>query len=1037
MLENAILDLQPINYYSLKHELCFYIGPSVSNRFPNEVEELKRELLGMDCITVCRHVKKNDSDYYIMMTRKHLFFADRNVNNNFAINNIKSDREFQARKNDFYHQGVFLIITAGGSSVVVNNQKYTSSKEVNTDWGMEQEVIFDLCNKIDDYFFNSEDGRHLEKKVDLSFEKQILTPLSNFTYYEDVAEQIGAYGDNYFVYDSRSVGRGKAKNKIYSFVSSSFDDDDEKFQPGDRVAIETNEYINDELKRKINGTIQSREITDKGICIDIEIVEQFDEIIIPSTNGHIYLRANETQKRVREDVIKRINNGMVESAYMYQLFSKYKPAGYEEQEGWDEFYEELMQAKYPPNKSQMEAIKRGIETKDIQLVLGPPGTGKTTVIVSWIKYFIGQGKRVLVSSQNNSAVDNVLERVGKNEKARVIRLGNIDKIQDNCKQYSTEMQVDATAEHYLKKLSENEDKLRNNYQLAENEIVLVSEMMGVLNNYSNVFFEFSKYKEQIHISLKKISELNDDIKLLFDEYQIVKNEFTQKTIKLEESESRNVIWQYINKNRIDYYKGKIQELTENLEEKRRKLNLLIPQYNRLISEFKAITEIDKYKECKLKLRGYQKQVDNIHISLEFEGPLDAPTLPNDFYKLPVDEKLKLLGTIKNELMAFSQKTVRLLKAIEDWKMAVNSKRNEIVSNLLIQNSNVVGATCIGINTRPQFKNLYFDVSIIDESGQIQIHNAIVPMSRAPKTLMLGDHLQIPPMANDVVVDLCKKDGVNTSLLEMSFFEFLFTKLEKRDPNVPNLTRLDEQFRMPGNISDVISDWFYGGNYHAHYDMSKWQPIISGTHSPLILISTSKVENRFEQGPNDTADSSPGYCNPLEAIITAKILNKVFKEAGDLDNERVGVISAYGKQVRTIRRYIDELNIGFGQEQIHSMVASLDSFQGQERPLIIYSSTRSTSYKKANQARVGFMKELRRLNVAFTRCQKQLVIIGDFDYLTTCEYEELDPNTNEPVPNKSEKKYAEFIQKMVDQAKSQNGEFYFWDEFCEKVGIDFD
>ena len=59
-----------------------------------------------------------------------------------------------------------------------------------------------------------------------------------------------------------------------------------------------------------------------------------------------------------------------------------------------------------------------------------------------------------------------------------------------------------------------------------------------------------------------------------------------------------------------------------------------------------------------------------------------------------------------------------------------------------------------------------------------------------------------------------------------------------------------------------------------------------------------------------------------------------------------------------------------------MVASLDSFQGQERPLILYSLTRSTTYKKSEMGRVGFMKELRRLNVAFTRCQKQLVIVGD-------------------------------------------------------------
>ena len=121
-------------------------------------------------------------------------------------------------------------------------------------------------------------------------------------------------------------------------------------------------------------------------------------------------------------------------------------------------------------------------------------------------------------------------------------------------------------------------------------------------------------------------------------------------------------------------------------------------------------------------------------------------------------------------------------------------------------------------------------------------------------------------------------------------------------------------------------------------------------------------------------------------------------------------------------------------QIFSIAASLDSFQGQERPLIIYSSTRSSRRKPENKARVGFMKELRRLNVAFTRCQKQLVIIGDLDYLTSCKYEELDPETGEPVPNKSEKKYAEFMGKMVTQSKSDKGEFYKYSDFCKAVEL---
>lgn len=132
---------------------------------------------------------------------------------------------------------------------------------------------------------------------------------------------------------------------------------------------------------------------------------------------------------------------------------------------------------------------------------------------------------------------------------------------------------------------------------------------------------------------------------------------------------------------------------------------------------------------------------------------------------------------KYKLIRLQEKLNKIEQSLLDWKDAILSKNSDVVSDLLIKNSNVVGATCVGINTQRRFQNLDFDVSIIDESGQIQIHNAIIPMTRSRKTLMLGDHLQIPPMANDAVVKLCKQSNVKTDLLEKSFFEFMFTKLE--------------------------------------------------------------------------------------------------------------------------------------------------------------------------------------------------------------------------------------------------------------------
>ena len=97
-----------------------------------------------------------------------------------------------------------------------------------------------------------------------------------------------------------------------------------------------------------------------------------------------------------------------------------------------------------------------------------------------------------------------------------------------------------------------------------------------------------------------------------------------------------------------------------------------------------------------------------------------------------------------------------------------------------------------------------------------------------------------------------------------------------------------------------------------------------------------------------------------------------------------------------------------------MVASLDSFQGQERPLILYSLTRSTIYKSPQMGRIGFMKELRRLNVAFTRCQKQLVIVGDINYLSQCMNMEKVMEEDSEWPCAGQKESEIITQEIINQ-----------------------
>lgn len=146
------------------------------------------------------------------------------------------------------------------------------------------------------------------------------------------------------------------------------------------------------------------------------------------------MAVNDTQTRVRSKVIRSMERCKLESKYMYHVFDDFSVDGYEEiQDDLKDYLVEKMASQYPPNQMQLEAIIKGILTEDLLLVLGPPGTGKTTVISFWVEYFIKKGLRVLISSQNNAAVDNVLARFG--TIAETVRLGNENKVQDNCKAY--------------------------------------------------------------------------------------------------------------------------------------------------------------------------------------------------------------------------------------------------------------------------------------------------------------------------------------------------------------------------------------------------------------------------------------------------------------------------------------------------------------------------------------------------------------------------------------------------------------------------
>ena len=243
--------------------------------------------------------------------------------------------------------------------------------------------------------------------------------------------------------------------------------------------------------------------------------------------------------------------------------------------------------------------------------------------------------------------------------------------------------------------------------------------------------------------------------------------------------------------------------------------------------------------------------------------------------------------------------------------------------------------------------------------------------------------------------------------------------------------LDTQYRMPAQIADTLSKAFYDGKYLSFSGKKNLNGVLRFlSDSPYIVIDTSDagvIRSEIKMPEN----MGRGYINELEADIVAKVVKLMYEK--QLNMDELGVISAYKKQVELIAKKLEPI---LGKRAV-TVAATLDSFQGQERDVILYSFTRS-SKKPANCQRIGFLNELRRLNVAMSRPKKTLVLIGDMKFLSECQYIEPvsdDEDSDEQSRyNSSEKRFGEFIQLMLSDVEKYGCRLSYH-QFCERTDFE--
>lgn len=256
----------------------------------------------------------------------------------------------------------------------------------------------------------------------------------------------------------------------------------------------------------------------------------------------------------------------------------------------------------------------------------------------------------------------------------------------------------------------------------------------------------------------------------------------------------------------------------------------------------------------------------------------------------------------------------------------------------------------------------FDLAIVDEVSKATPTEALVPMARSRRWVLVGDERQLPPYVDTALIDEGVLEGYGLAREDLE--ETLFSQLGNSLPKDRDLV-LSTQHRMLEPIGELISECFYGGGLdHARPAKSNLQSLLGAFPSPVTWYSTAKLRGRREKKVGTT------YWNESELRLVRELVDRLQRLAA-VNDERldVAVISGYGEQARRMRRDLRPHNPKWTNLTLD--IHPVDSFQGQERDVVIYSVTRSNADND-----LGFLRSERRINVALSRAKDALVVVGD-------------------------------------------------------------
>ncbi|KQM69597.1 DNA helicase [Pedobacter sp. Leaf216] len=348
----------------------------------------------------------------------------------------------------------------------------------------------------------------------------------------------------------------------------------------------------------------------------------------------------------------------------------------------------------------------------------------------------------------------------------------------------------------------------------------------------------------------------------------------------------------------------------------------------------------------------------------------AATLDHQMADHPEMKTIKALKKQANEYKNMAHKYKRSFgraereqrKALFDEAHKIGKeveKTEQYIMDNLFTKAQIITATLVGAN-HYTVRNLKYNTIVIDEAGQALEPACWIPILKAQKVVLAGDHFQLSPTIKS---NEAAKNGLSNTLLE---------KIVKLHPE--SVVLLEEQYRMNTNIMGYSSSVFYNNALRAHHSVA--DRVLFPGEKAIQFIDTAGCS--YDEKLDGTSTTNSDEAAFLVKHLT-HLAERLISDPLQTGFPSIAIISPYKQQVQILNALVQEseiLNPYLNQISVNT----IDSFQGQERDVVYISLTRSNA-----EGSIGFLSDTRRMNVAMTRARKKLVVIGDSSTLSKSKF----------------------------------------------------